>query len=140
VYATGGSSAARRAPCQPPSGGTNTTLPVVPEARQKAPMPATPESGAISHSRVCFASESRQARTCVRNWRIECRKARSGKARSLRELISSRTSGRQTCLSRPVPGRDCLHCRPFSMKRVRQHREYLPTSDDGNGERKSNPK
>jgi len=47
-YATGESSAARRAPCQPPSGGTNTTLPVVPEARQKAPMPATPESGAIS--------------------------------------------------------------------------------------------
>ena len=43
AYATGESGAARRAPCQPPSGGTNTTLPVVPEARQKAPMPATPE-------------------------------------------------------------------------------------------------
>ena len=33
---------------KPPSGGTNTTLPVVPEARQKAQQPATPESGAIS--------------------------------------------------------------------------------------------
>ena len=42
------------------------------------------KSGAISHSRACFARESRQARTGVRNWRIKRRKARSGKARSLR--------------------------------------------------------
>jgi len=44
-----------------------------------------PESGAILHSRAGFASESRQERTGVRDWRIERRKARSGKARSLRE-------------------------------------------------------
>ncbi|MBE6392047.1 MAG: hypothetical protein E7042_07635 [Lentisphaerae bacterium] len=42
--------------------------------------PSRPESGAISHSRACFASESRQERTGVRDWRIERRKARFGKS------------------------------------------------------------
>ena len=46
---------------------------------------SSPESGALSHSRAGFASESRQERTYVRDWRIERRKARPGKARTLRE-------------------------------------------------------
>ena len=47
--------------------------------------PDTPKSGAISHSRACFASEKRKERTCVRDLSSERSKARSGKARSLRE-------------------------------------------------------
>ena len=70
---------------QSPSGGTHNYLsPVGRSARQIGETPTASAYGAISHSRAGFARESRQARTGVRNWRIERRKARSGKARSLR--------------------------------------------------------
>ena len=73
----------------PPSGGTSHRdsgylTYVARSAQRHAQQPDELISGAISHSRACFARESRQARTGVRNWRIERRKARYGKAKSLR--------------------------------------------------------
>ena len=61
------------------------TLPVVPPARRQVLHANRHISGAISHSRAGFAEEPRQERTCVRDWSGDDRKARSGKARSLRE-------------------------------------------------------
>ena len=79
-----GRSAQRLAQKTSPSGETNTTSRLPDDQSGDWRKPSRPESGAISHSRACFASESRQERTDVRDWRIERRKARSGKARSLR--------------------------------------------------------
>ena len=66
----------------------NQTLPSAcrASARRQAQTPATPESGAISHSRAGFASEKRVECTPVLDTSGERRKARSGKARSLRHL------------------------------------------------------
>ena len=98
LYATGGSNAARHAPVINRRQAEQT----LPHAccafsATTGATPAMPESGAISHSRAGFASESRQARTLVRNWRIERSKARSGKARSLRVQKKFRCRATRFC-------------------------------------------
>ena len=79
--------------------------PVRRSAGQKAQPPAKPESGALSHSRAGFAEEPRQERTYVRDWSGDDRKARSGKARTLREHKKRPSFGaNQMKVVRKIPG------------------------------------
>ena len=72
---------------------------------RKAQPPAKPESGALSHSRAVFAEEPRQERTYVRDWSGDDRKARSGKARTLREHKKRPSFGaNQMKVVRKIPG------------------------------------
>ena len=74
-------------------------------AARKAQPPAKPESGALSHSRAGFAEEPRQERTYVRDWSGDDRKARSGKARTLREHKKRPSFGaNQMKVVRKIPG------------------------------------
>ena len=73
----------------PPSGGINTTLPVVPEARQKAQQPAARNQERYRTAGRVLPRNPRQERTCVRDWSGDDRKARPGKARTLREKKKS---------------------------------------------------
>jgi len=69
----------------PPSGGTKHYLACRAGGATKGTTASSPESGAISHRRAGFASEKRGECTPVLDPSGERSKARSGKARSLRE-------------------------------------------------------
>ena len=105
---------------QPPQGGIKRYLACRAGGATKGSTASSPESGAISHSRAAanvplrgvapfplvgldrVASQQPPESITARDWRLECGKARSGKARSLRV----KTRVRRCCSSggkrRPV--------------------------------------